>query len=33
VTRDDMPFNNKTGMTDEERAQLGRWILDGAQLH
>lgn len=26
VTSHDMPFMNKTGMTDEERAQLGSWI-------
>jgi uncharacterized membrane protein len=25
-----MPFGNKTGMTDEERALLGRWIEQGA---
>jgi len=26
VLTHDMPFMNKTGMTDDERAQLGRWI-------
>jgi uncharacterized membrane protein len=30
VESDQMPFNNKTAMTDQERAELGRWILDGA---
>jgi uncharacterized membrane protein len=25
-----MPFGNKTGMTDEERALLGRWVEQGA---
>jgi uncharacterized membrane protein len=25
-----MPFTNRTGMTDDERAQLGRWIDQGA---
>jgi uncharacterized membrane protein len=27
-----MPFGNKTGMTDEERALLGRWIEQGANI-
>ena len=27
-----MPFLNKTGMTDEERAKLGAWIESGAKL-
>jgi uncharacterized membrane protein len=27
-----MPFGNKTGMTDEERALLGSWIEQGASL-
>jgi uncharacterized membrane protein len=27
-----MPFGNKTGMTEEERALLGRWIEQGASL-
>jgi uncharacterized membrane protein len=27
-----MPYLNKTGMTDEERAELGRWLADGAKL-
>jgi uncharacterized membrane protein len=31
VDSDQMPFNNKTGMTVQERAELGRWILDGAK--
>jgi uncharacterized membrane protein len=30
VESDQMPFNNKTGMTEQERAELGRWIEDGA---
>jgi uncharacterized membrane protein len=30
VDSDQMPFNNKTGMTTQERAELGRWIVDGA---
>ncbi|MEO8706250.1 MAG: urate hydroxylase PuuD, partial [Kofleriaceae bacterium] len=32
VDSDQMPFNNKTGMTLVERAELGRWIDDGAVL-
>ena len=32
VDSDQMPFNNKTGMTDQERAELGRWIVDGANV-
>ncbi len=28
-----MPFGNKTGITDEEREILGRWILQGAEIH
>lgn len=31
VDASDMPFMNKTGMTDEERAQLGQWIASGAK--
>lgn len=27
-----MPFINKTGMADEERALLGRWVDEGAHL-
>jgi len=27
-----MPLGNFTGMTDEERAELGRWIADGARI-
>jgi uncharacterized membrane protein len=30
VESDQMPLNNKTGMTEQERAELGRWIEDGA---
>ncbi len=25
-----MPFNNATGITDDERADLGRWVASGA---
>ena len=32
VDQQNMPFNNKTGMTAAERGELGRWIADGAQL-
>jgi uncharacterized membrane protein len=32
VETDQMPFNNKTHMTAEERAELGRWIADGARI-
>ena len=32
VTTQTMPMANKTGMTDEERALLGRWIDAGARL-
>ncbi|MFN0247425.1 MAG: urate hydroxylase PuuD [Kofleriaceae bacterium] len=32
VEQKGMPFNNKTGMTDKERGELGRWIRDGALL-
>lgn len=32
VEQQNMPFNNKTGMTPEERGELGRWIADGAHL-
>ena len=31
VVRRDMPLLNKTGMTDEERALLDRWIEAGAR--
>ncbi len=31
VTSDIMPLANETGMTDEERALLGKWIEDGAK--
>jgi uncharacterized membrane protein len=27
-----MPMNNSTGMTDAERALLGRWFLAGAKV-
>jgi uncharacterized membrane protein len=27
-----MPQGNKTGMTDDERTVLKRWILQGAQI-
>jgi len=27
-----MPLGNETGMTDEERAQLGAWIKQGAKI-
>ncbi len=27
-----MPFLNKTGMTETERAELGAWIAQGARL-
>ncbi|MBS1123017.1 MAG: rane protein [Deltaproteobacteria bacterium] len=30
VDTDQMPFNNRTGMLPQERAELGRWIADGA---
>jgi uncharacterized membrane protein len=30
VDASDMPFMNKTGMTDPERAQLGQWLAAGA---
>ncbi len=26
-----MPMNNATGITDDERATLGRWVADGAK--
>ena len=32
VEQQSMPFNNKTGMTAQERGELGRWIRDGALL-
>jgi uncharacterized membrane protein len=32
VEQQSMPFNNKTGITDKERGELGRWIRDGALL-
>ena len=32
VVQKTMPFLNKTQMTDEERATLGRWIRQGADV-
>ena len=32
VELQNMPFNNKTQITDLERAELGRWISDGALI-
>jgi uncharacterized membrane protein len=32
VAQRTMPFGNKTGMTDEERELLGRWIVQGAPV-
>jgi uncharacterized membrane protein len=32
VENDAMPWNNRTEMTLDERAELGRWIVDGAKL-
>jgi uncharacterized membrane protein len=32
VTSKIMPLANQTGMTDEERQKLGRWIVGGAKL-
>ena len=29
VDTSDMPFMNKTEMTDEERALVGRWVVEG----
>jgi uncharacterized membrane protein len=26
-----MPMNNSTGISEEERALIGRWFLDGAK--
>ena len=31
IDASDMPFMNKTGMSDLERAQLGEWLAAGAQ--
>jgi uncharacterized membrane protein len=28
-----MPLGNSTGMTQDERDQLGRWIADGANIN
>jgi uncharacterized membrane protein len=27
-----MPFNNATGITDSERAAIGKWFLSGAAV-
>jgi uncharacterized membrane protein len=32
VEQQNMPFNNKTGITAEERGQIGRWYRDGARI-
>ncbi len=32
VEQQNMPFNNRTNITDEERGQLGRWFKDGAKI-
>ena len=32
VVNQTMPFLNRTQITDEERAELGKWIDDGAKL-
>jgi uncharacterized membrane protein len=32
VVNKTMPFLNRTGITDEERAELGKWIDSGAKL-
>lgn len=32
VETDTMPLGNKTGMTEQERAVIGRWIAEGAPL-
>jgi uncharacterized membrane protein len=32
VEQHTMPFGNRTGMTDEERELLGRWIVQGADV-
>ncbi|MDB4960799.1 MAG: hypothetical protein JWP01_798 [Myxococcales bacterium] len=32
VEQQNMPFNNKTQITPEERGELGRWYRDGAKL-
>ena len=33
VTLENMPFANKTGMTKEEREQIGRWVDAGAETN
>ena len=32
VEQQNMPFNNRTGMTPEERGELARWYRDGARI-
>ena len=32
IRQQSMPFNNKTGMTPEERGELAKWIESGARL-
>jgi uncharacterized membrane protein len=32
VASTSMPLGNETGMTEEERAQLGAWIKQGAKI-
>ncbi len=32
VEQQNMPFNNRTGMTPEERGELARWFRDGAKI-
>ena len=32
IDTDTMPLGNKTGMTEAERAVIGRWIAEGAPL-
>jgi len=32
VEQQNMPFNNRTGMTPEERGELARWFRDGARI-
>ncbi|MBA3451930.1 MAG: urate hydroxylase PuuD [Deltaproteobacteria bacterium] len=32
VEQQNMPFNNRTGMTAEERGELHRWFIDGAKI-
>ena len=32
VEQQNMPFNNRTAITPEERGELGRWFRDGAKI-